>query len=102
MYQYLYLRNYEAGLYVKNVISNLFFSGYVIEKMDMDTGRWVPAGEVGPNTENFKVDGLTPKKKYKFRVKAVNKEGENIEYLKYVHGCRIPIVYFNFQHNQLL
>lgn len=21
-------------------------TGYVIEKMDMDTGRWVPAGEV--------------------------------------------------------
>lgn len=45
--------------------------------MDMDTGRWVPAGEVDANTEKFTVDGLTPKKKYKFRVKAVNKEGES-------------------------
>lgn len=52
-------------------------TGYVIEKMDMETGRWVPAGEVGPNTDKFTVDGLTPKKKYKFRVKAVNKEGES-------------------------
>ncbi|XP_047491377.1 twitchin-like isoform X5 [Penaeus chinensis] len=51
--------------------------GYVIEKMDMDTGTWVPAGEIGPDKEEFTVDGLTPKKKYKFRVKAVNKEGES-------------------------
>lgn len=52
-------------------------TGYVIEKMDMDTGRWVTAGEVGPNEETFTAAGLTPKKKYKFRVKAVNKEGES-------------------------
>ena len=52
-------------------------TGYVIEKMDMDTGRWVAAGEVGPNDETFTATGLTPKKKYKFRVKAVNKEGES-------------------------
>lgn len=30
-----------------------------------------------PLKEEFTVDGLTPKKKYKFRVKAVNKEGES-------------------------
>lgn len=52
-------------------------TGYVIEKMDMDTGRWVTAGEVGPNEEIFTATGLTAKKKYKFRVKAVNKEGES-------------------------
>ncbi|KAK7065507.1 Immunoglobulin like [Halocaridina rubra] len=51
--------------------------GYVIEKMDLDTGNWVPAGEIGPDKQEFQVDGLTPKKKYKFRVKAVNKEGES-------------------------
>ncbi|CAN7950901.1 unnamed protein product [Ixodes pacificus] len=51
--------------------------GYVLEKMDMDTGRWVPAGEVGPNETKARVDGLTKGKKYKFRVKAVNKEGES-------------------------
>lgn len=52
-------------------------TGYVIEKMDLETGRWIPAGEVGPDKNQFRVDGLTPKKRYKFRVKAVNKEGES-------------------------
>jgi hypothetical protein len=32
---------------------------------------------VGPDKNTFTIDGLTPKKKYKFRVKAVNKEGES-------------------------
>lgn len=52
-------------------------TGYVLEKMDLDTGRWIPAGEVGPDQDSFTIKGLTPKKKYKFRVKAVNKEGES-------------------------
>lgn len=52
-------------------------TGYVLEKMDMDTGRWVPAGECGPDDDNFTIKGLTPNKKYKFRVKAKNKEGES-------------------------
>lgn len=52
-------------------------TGYVLEKMDMDTGRWIPAGEVGPNEDSFTFKGLTPKKKYKFRVRAKNKEGES-------------------------
>ncbi|XP_015183294.1 PREDICTED: twitchin isoform X5 [Polistes dominula] len=52
-------------------------TGYVLEKMDLDTGRWIPAGEVGPHDDTFTFSGLTPKKKYKFRVKAVNKEGES-------------------------
>ncbi|CAG2161698.1 unnamed protein product [Oppiella nova] len=51
--------------------------GYQIEKMDVDTGRWVPCGEVGPNATSFKCEGLTKGKKYKFRVKALNKEGES-------------------------
>ena len=51
--------------------------GYQIEKMDVDSGRWVPAGEVGPNATSFKCEGLTKGKKYKFRVKAINKEGES-------------------------
>ena len=41
----------------------------------MDTGKWVQAGEVGPNDDHFKIEGLTKNKKYKFRVRAVNKEG---------------------------
>ncbi|CAG2106083.1 unnamed protein product, partial [Medioppia subpectinata] len=51
--------------------------GYQIEKMDVDTGRWVPCGEVGPGATSFKAEGLTKGKKYKFRVKALNKEGES-------------------------
>lgn len=43
----------------------------------MDTGRWIPAGEAGPDDDSFTFKGLTPNKKYKFRVKAVNKEGES-------------------------
>jgi len=33
--------------------------------------------QCGPDKDNFKVTGLIPKKKYKFRVRAVNKEGES-------------------------
>ena len=50
---------------------------YVIEKMDVDTGRWVKCGAVGPNDTEAKIDGLHKGKKYKFRVKAINKEGES-------------------------
>ncbi|XP_037071181.1 LOW QUALITY PROTEIN: twitchin-like [Pollicipes pollicipes] len=58
---------------------------YVIEKMDEATGRWVKAGETdGPQTE-FDVDGLVPGKHYKFRVRAVNKEGAS-EPLTTDHG----------------
>lgn len=52
-------------------------TGYVLEKMDLDSGRWIPAGEVGPESTDFTFKGLTPKKKYKFRVRAKNKEGES-------------------------
>lgn len=52
-------------------------TGYVLEKMDMDTGRWIPAGECGPDDDTFTFKGLTPNKSYKFRVKAKNKEGES-------------------------
>ena len=51
--------------------------GYLVEKMDVDSGRWIPVAEVGPNQNEFKCEGLTKGKKYKFRVKAVNKEGES-------------------------
>ncbi|KAL0267677.1 UNVERIFIED_CONTAM: hypothetical protein PYX00_009872 [Menopon gallinae] len=50
---------------------------YVIEKQDEATGRWVPAGEtIGPET-SAEVTGLTPGHKYKFRVRAVNKQGKS-------------------------
>ena len=50
---------------------------YVIERQDVDTGRWVPCGEAGPEDTEAEVDGLTEGKNYKFRVKAVNNEGES-------------------------
>ena len=50
---------------------------YVIERQDVDTGRWVPCGEAGPEDKEAVVDGLSPGKHYKFRVKAANKEGES-------------------------
>lgn len=50
---------------------------YVVEKMDEATGRWVPAGETdGPET-SLAVEGLTPGHKYKFRVRAVNRQGKS-------------------------
>lgn len=52
-------------------------TGYILEKMDTDTGRWVPAGEVDADKNEFDFKGLTKGKKYKFRVKAYNKEGES-------------------------
>ena len=52
-------------------------TGYVIERQDADTGHWIPCGEVGPDDTEAEVDGLTENKKYNFRVKAVNKEGES-------------------------
>lgn len=48
---------------------------YNVEKMDMETGRWVPAGR--SKEPHLKVDNLTPGQEYKFRVSAVNAEGES-------------------------
>lgn len=45
--------------------------------MDMDSGQWIPAGETTAEQTDFVVKGLIPKKKYKIRVKAKNKEGES-------------------------
>ncbi|KAG8335958.1 myosin light chain kinase activity protein [Homalodisca vitripennis] len=52
-------------------------SGYVVEKMDTATGRWVPAGFVDPTKTELEVTGLEPGHKYQFRVKAQNEEGES-------------------------
>lgn len=57
------------------LISYLF--RYIVEKMDEASGRWVPAGETdGPET-SLAIDGLIPGHKYKFRVKAVNRQGKS-------------------------
>jgi len=49
--------------------------GYLVEKFDPETGIWLPVGKtIGPE---MKVEGLTPGHEYKFRVKALNKEGES-------------------------
>ncbi|KAK5968521.1 Twitchin [Trichostrongylus colubriformis] len=50
---------------------------YVIEKLDTATGRWVPAAKVPGNQTTAVVDGLIPGHEYKFRVAAVNAEGES-------------------------
>lgn len=48
---------------------------YVIERMDVDMGRWVPCGT--SKTPEAEVAGLNEGKDYQFRVKAVNSEGES-------------------------
>ncbi|KAH8269759.1 hypothetical protein KR018_000421 [Drosophila ironensis] len=52
-------------------------TGYVIEKMDTATGKWVQAGSVDPEKTDVEVKGLDPNHRYQFRVKAVNEEGES-------------------------
>lgn len=48
---------------------------YVVEKMDTLQGRWIP---VGRSTEpKLEVENLVPGQEYKFRVAAVNAEGES-------------------------
>ena len=48
---------------------------YELEKLDTSTGQWVPCGRTKENT--FKVDNLQKGKLYKFRVKAINAEGDS-------------------------
>lgn len=56
---------------------------YEIEKMDVATGKWVrvgrvPADRIGPDGKHeFEVTGLNPGSEYKFRVTAVNAEGDS-------------------------
>ncbi|RWS00286.1 twitchin-like protein, partial [Dinothrombium tinctorium] len=49
--------------------------GYEIEKLDEETGRWMPCGKA--TKPCFEVKNLTPDHKYKFRVRAVNKDGQS-------------------------
>jgi Immunoglobulin I-set domain/Fibronectin type III domain len=48
---------------------------YVVERMDTETGRWIPVCE--SKTPEADVTGLTEGKDYCFRVRAVNAEGES-------------------------
>lgn len=54
-------------------------SHYVVEKKDIETGRWIMAGESA--TPNLRVEKLIEGHEYQFRVKAVNREGDS-EYLQ--------------------
>lgn len=49
--------------------------GYLVEKLDPDTGSWIPIGKT--MIPEMTVTGLTSGKDYSFRVKAINKEGES-------------------------
>lgn len=50
---------------------------YEIEKMDTKTGKWVRVGKVPSDKLEFDVTGLNPGSEYKFRVTAVNDEGDS-------------------------
>ena len=50
---------------------------YEIEKLDPHTGQWIPCGKSIEPEAN--ITGLQEGKPYKFRVRAVNKEGESEE-----------------------
>lgn len=52
---------------------------YEIEKMDTKTGKWIRVGKLPGNTASpeFDVTGLNPGSEYKFRVTAVNDEGDS-------------------------
>ncbi|KPU74929.1 uncharacterized protein Dana_GF19006, isoform G [Drosophila ananassae] len=52
-------------------------TGYVVEKMDTATGKWVPAGSVDSEKTDIEIKGLDPNHRYQFRVKAINEEGES-------------------------
>lgn len=56
---------------------DLPLTGYIVEKMDPTTGVWVPVSFLDPSKTDHEVTGLEPNKKYHFRVKAVNEEGES-------------------------
>lgn len=48
---------------------------YQIDKMDPETGCWVPCAR--SNEPSAEITGLTPGQSYKFRVSAINSEGES-------------------------
>ena len=50
---------------------------YAIEKMDMETGKWTRVGRVPGDREDIDVTGLEKDHEYKFRVTAINNEGDS-------------------------
>lgn len=50
-------------------------TGYIVEKREKGTTRWVKGCEVGPQTTKATVDNLDEGVEYEFRVKAVNAAG---------------------------
>lgn len=52
-------------------------TGYVIEKMDKATGKWIPVAHTEPDKTNTLIRGLQDGHEYMFRVKAINDEGES-------------------------
>lgn len=50
---------------------------YKIEKLDTKTGKWSLVTKVGADTTEYNVTGLTAGPEYKFRVSAINDEGES-------------------------
>lgn len=74
---------------------------YEIEKLDPHTGQWIPCGKSVEPEAN--ITGLQEGKPYKFRVRAVNKEGESEELetdhsiiAKNPFGKKIPCCYLSF------
>lgn len=50
-------------------------TAYVVEKMDAQTGRWIPVGRT--QEPEMDIKGLQEGHEYTFRVKALNEEGES-------------------------
>lgn len=50
---------------------------YQVEKLDPNTGLWVPAGRSNGPEPAVELNNLSPGTEYEFRVKAVNAEGES-------------------------
>ena len=51
-------------------------TNYILEKLDCESGEWSPCGKTNGELE-CPVEGLQTGKKYKFRVRAKNSEGES-------------------------
>lgn len=50
---------------------------YEVEKLDLATGKWTRVGKVPGDKEEMNITGLEPGAEYKFRVTAVNDEGDS-------------------------